>query len=114
MASAAQMVARIRANGSNVELNGDKLRVVNKEKLPAGAMDYIRNHSMKIAEFIATEADEKERLAIMQEEAGLSPRQAEFLIRMQMVERHPAFSPEDWQLMLDHCAQNLEKMGRNH
>jgi integrase len=57
----AKIVKRIRAHGANVYLDGNKLRIVNRAKLPDAAMTHIRRHARAIAHWLDYEAAYEER-----------------------------------------------------
>lgn len=58
MVNVERIIERIRANGADVVLKDDGLHVVNRDSLPAGAMDFIRQHSAAIVELLRDEPDD--------------------------------------------------------
>jgi hypothetical protein len=66
MASPAKIVERIRAHGANVYLDGNKLRIVNRAKLPDAAMAHIRRHARAIADWLDDKAGYEERATIIE------------------------------------------------
>src|SRR5690606_18050598 len=72
MADPAALMARIRAHGANVA-EGDKLKLVNANRLPAGALDYIKANGRDLAGWLEREAQEaqfEERAAIIEFDGG--------------------------------------------
>ena len=74
MADVSKIIERIRANGANVAFEGGRLRVVNGDKLPAGALDFIKAHGRAIADWLDREAEVEERAAIVEYD-GQTPRE---------------------------------------
>lgn len=96
MADAAEIMKRIRAHGANVTIDGGKLIVVNKAKLPEGALDFIRQNSRAIAAFIERKGDVDERAAIIEFEGGMPRRDADRIARL-LFANCPAGTPAaDW------------------
>ncbi len=111
MTAAANIIARIRANGANVMLDGDKLHIVNKLKLPAGALDFIKANGQSIASHLAKEADHEERIAIMTIDSPLTRKEAEFLLRWQMTKTPEGYTDERWQHAVNAAAIQIDRMG---
>lgn len=96
MADVAQLIARIRAHGANVELDGGKLRIINKAKLPGGAFDYVKRHGKAIADFLEAEGDFEERAAILEFDGGLDRGTAENIARILLARAPSGCVPADW------------------
>ena len=96
MADPRAIIDRIRSFGANVMSDRGKLVVINREKLPAGALDFIREHGREIAEFLVREADFEERAAIMEHDGGLTRPIAEYLTKMLMANPPEGADRSDW------------------
>lgn len=73
MADVGKIIERIRANGSNVAFENGRLRIVNGDKLPPGALDFIKAHGRAIADWLDREGEFEERAAIIEFD-GRAPR----------------------------------------
>lgn len=71
MADVEKLIGRIRANGANVAFEGGRLRIVNGDKLPHDAIDYIKAHGRQIADWLEREHDFEERAAMVEYGAGV-------------------------------------------
>lgn len=96
MADAAAILKRIRAHGANVSFDDGKLVVVNKGKLPAGALDYIRANARAIIALVEREGDIEERAAIIEYDGGLSRQDADRLARLLFANCPQGTSAADW------------------
>lgn len=113
MADAAKILARVRELGANVTIDGGKLVIINREKLPTAAMDVIRTHGKDIAAFLSNEAEFEEHAAIMEFDGGLTRSGAEYITRILM--RTPPAGTEriDWQWFVNEAAKVVERdLGR--
>jgi len=109
MADPAQILAKARSYGANVMLDGHKLVIVNKEKLPAGATDFIRKHALQIADFLTNEADFEERAAIIEFDGGLSRPAAEYLTRLLHSSPPNNVSAADWTWFVGQASEIVER-----
>lgn len=82
MADVATIIQRVRARGANITIDAGKLIVINKAKLPDGALDFIRQNGRAIAAFIEREGDVEERAAIIEYDGGVSRHDADRLARL--------------------------------
>jgi len=96
MANVADLVARIRSFGANVTLDGDKLLIVNREKLPGSALDFIRQHGKQVAAFLEHEGEVEERAAIIEHDGGLTRPAAEYLTKLLFSTPPAGVTPADW------------------
>ncbi len=108
MADAGKIIDRIRGRGANVMLDGSKLVVVNREKLPDGALDYIRQHGKEIASFLGAESEFEERAAIIEFDGGLSRPAAEYLTHLLLSSPPADVSPADWTWFAGKASQVLD------
>lgn len=56
MSSTAELIERIRAKGANIVLGEDGLRIINRDRLPDEAIDYIRKHRDALVEHLRSVA----------------------------------------------------------
>jgi hypothetical protein len=109
MADAAQIVARLRAHGANIVMDGGGLRIVNGRKLPPGSREYVLQHRDAIAEFLAAEHDAvEERAAIVEFEAGAPREWAEEFARFCIQRRPAGLSDAQWAQFLDVAGQFID------
>lgn len=108
MADAAKILSRIRSLGGNVMLDGSQLIIVNREKLPPAALDYLREHGREIASFLDHEAQAEERAAIMEFDGGLTRASAEYLTRFLMGSPPDGTSPVEWQWFVNEAAKLID------
>ncbi len=90
------ILQRIRARGANVMIDGGKLIVINKAKLPDGALDFIRQHGRAIAQFIEKEGEFEERAAIIEFDGGFSRKEADDIARLLLSSPPKDCNPADW------------------
>lgn len=109
MAEIAKIIDRIRANGANVEIDGGKLRIVNGKKLPAGALDFIRQRGREIAAFIEQEGEFEERAAIIEHDGGVTSARADELARLLQANPPPDVSPADWTWFVGKAAEIIDR-----
>ena len=81
MPSAAEVVERVRSLGANITVDGDKLSIQNRNKLPPEAIAYVRKHAETIADFICAEAEIDQRAAIMEHDGEVPRDIADFCAR---------------------------------
>jgi hypothetical protein len=108
MADAGKIVDRIRACGANVMIDGGKLSIVNRAKLPDGSLDYIRQHGKEIAAFLEDEAAFEERAAIIQYDGGLNRAVAEYLTRLLQSSPPDGASAADWSWFVGEAAKKID------
>lgn len=108
MASVADLIARIRANGANVVMDGGKLRVVHGKKLPDGSLDFIRKHGREIAAYLDDEAAFDERAAIIEYDGGLTRAVAEYLTRLLMSSPPEGADRMDWSWFVSEAAKVVD------
>jgi hypothetical protein len=92
-----------------VMLDGRKLVIVNREKLPAGAMDFIKKHAAQIADFLTSEGDFEERAAIIEFDGGLSRPAAEYLARLLHSSPPKDANPADWSWFVGQASEIVER-----
>lgn len=109
MADARAVIERIRSFGSNVMVDGSKLTVINKEKLPPGALSFITNNGRDIAAFLEREAEFEERAAIMEYGGGLRRADAEFLAKLLMSSPPEGANRSDWSWFVGQALQIIER-----
>jgi hypothetical protein len=109
VASPAKIIERIRAHGANVMIDGGRLEIINKAKLPAGSADYIRQNAKAIAAFLDREAEFEERAAIMEYNGGLRRADAEYLTKLLMANPPEGIDPADWTYLVSEGAKIAER-----
>ena len=108
MLSAAKIIERIRSNGANVTLDSGKLVIVNRAKLPAEGIDFIRSHAREIAAFLDQEAETEERAAIIEYDGGLTRAVAEYLTKLLMSAAPAGSNPSDWSWFVSEAAKAID------
>ena len=109
MPDVAKILGRIRSHGANVLLDGRKLQIVNRAKLPAGALDYIKAHGREIADFLDREAEVEERAAVIEFDGGVPRKWAEQFADL-LINQKPAGVDElDWSWFITRCGQILDE-----
>lgn len=108
MPSTADILDRVRAHGANVMLDGSKLIIVNRQKLPAGAADFIRANAKEIAAFLDREGEFEERAAIIEHEGGLTKAVAEGMAKIQLAHPPAGCDVADWSWYVDHGARIMD------
>jgi hypothetical protein len=112
LTGAADIIQRLRARGANIVIDGGKLRVVNANKLPAGANDYIKQYGAEIAAELRREAagDFEERAAIIEFDGG-APREWAEQFAALLVSRRPAnVADDDWRIFVDACGAMVDAL----
>lgn len=109
MAEVQRILDRIRSFGANVVMDDEKLTVINREKLPASAMEYIKKNGRDIASFLKREADFTERAAIMEYDGGLNRPVAEYLTRLLMSSPPEGMEPSDWTWFVGQASQIIDR-----
>lgn len=96
MADVGVILQRIRARGANVMIDGGRLIVINREKLPDGALDFIRQNGRAIAAFVEREGNVEERAAIIEHDGGMPRQDADRLARLLFANCPPDTNAADW------------------
>ncbi|MDB5620534.1 hypothetical protein [Tardiphaga sp.] len=110
MADVARIIERVKACGANIMVDGSKLTVVNRSRLPAGAAEFIREHGWEIAAFLEREAAVDERAAIMEYDGGLNRPAAEYLTRLLMSSPPDGVDRSDWSWFVGQASQIIDRM----
>lgn len=108
MADARSIVDRIRSLGANIISDRGKLIIVNREKLPQQAIEFVRRHGMEIAAFLDREAEFDERAAIIEYDGGLTRPIAEYLTRLLMSSAPEGAEQADWSWFVGRAAQIID------
>lgn len=109
MADPAEILSRIRARGANILIDKGKLEIVNRSKLPAGALEYIRKNARAIADHLDREVEFEERAAIIQFDGG-SPREWADKFAMFCISHRPAgISDVDWSWFITQCGKIVDE-----
>lgn len=112
MAEPGKILAKVRGHGANIMLDGQKLVIVNREKLPAGALDFIKLHARQIAAFLESEADFEERAAIIEFDGGLPRQAAEDLAGILLARPPNDCDPADWNWFVGKAADIIDARRR--
>lgn len=109
MADVSDLMARVRAHGANLMLDGGRLKLINGKKLPAGALDYIKQNGKLIADWLDREAQFEERAAIIEFDGGAPREWAEQFAQYLFKTRPEGVNELDWTLFLDTCGRMLDE-----
>ncbi|MBZ9919111.1 hypothetical protein LB517_10740 [Mesorhizobium sp. BR1-1-12] len=109
MADAGEIVARLRAAGANVVLDGGKLQLVNAKKLPAGSLDFIKRHGKQIAALLEKEGDFDERSAIIEHDGGLTRAAADDFARLLLASTPKDVKPADWTWFVGKASEIIDR-----
>ena len=114
MADAAKILERIRSYGANVVLDGQKLEIINSEKLPAGAADFLKQHNRLIADHLAQQGDFDEHAAVLEFDGGMDRKTAERLTRLLFSSPPADVNAADWTWFVGKAAKIIDDatMGR--
>lgn len=114
MADVADLVDRVRSFGANIVLDGNSLRIVNRQKLPATASAYIAKHANDIADYLRSDANvEFEERAAIVEFDGCMPREwAEQFARYLTSTKPARVSDMDWSWFLTTCGRLIDEAPR--
>ena len=110
MAEASQIMDRIRSHGANILLDAGRLKLINKDKLPEGAMDFIRANAKAIADFLDQEGELEERAAIVEHEAKAPREVAESFARLCIGEMTKDWSEIDRSWAIGLCAKIIDQI----
>ena len=109
MADVARIIERVKACGANIMVDGSKLTIVNRARLPPGAAEFIREHGREIAAFLEREAEFDERAAIMEYDGGLRRADAEFITKLLMSSPPEGTDRSDWSWFVGQASQIVER-----
>lgn len=110
MANPAQIIEKVRAYGANVMLDGHKLIIINREKLPAGAMEFIKKNAKQIGVFLENECNVEERAAIIEFDGGLTRQTAEYLTHLLHASTPADANAADWSWFVSKAANIIERV----
>lgn len=109
MADPAKIMARIRAHGANIMIDGGKLEIINRTKLPDGALDYIKQNARAIASFLDQEGEFEERAAIIEFDGGAPRDWAEKFANILIKSRPSGVSDLDWSWFVTRCGRIIDE-----
>jgi len=109
MAKVEDLIARIRSHGANVAFEGGRLRIVNGEKLPAGALEYIKANGRAIADFLDRECEFEERAAIIEFDGGAPREWAEKFATFCIQHRPDGVDDMDWSWFISQCGKIIDE-----
>lgn len=114
MSSVADLIDRVRSLGANIVLDGNALRIVNKQKLPSAASAFIARHSKAIAEYLGSDENiEFEERAAIVEFDGNAPREwAEQFARYLTKTKPATIEDVDWSWFLTICGRMIDEAPR--
>jgi hypothetical protein len=107
----ADLVDRVRSFGANIVLDGNSLRIVNRQKLPDSARAYIAKHGKAVAEYLRSDENIafEERAAIIEFD-GRAPRDwAEQFARYLGHTKPAGISDMDWSWFLTTCGRMIDE-----
>jgi hypothetical protein len=107
----ADLVDRVRSFGANIVLDGNTLRIVNRQKLPDTARSYIAKHGKAIAEYLGSDENVAfEEHAAIVEFDGRAPRDwAEQFARYLTMTKPAGASAMDWSWFLTTCGRMIDE-----
>ncbi len=109
MADPSEILSRLRARGANIMIDGGKLEIINRAKLPEGALEYIKQNARAIADYLDREAEFEERAAIIEFDGG-TPRDWADKFAMFCISHRPAgVSDLDWSWFITRCGQIIDE-----
>jgi len=109
VANPAKIMERIRAHGANVVIDGGRLEIVNKAKLPPGAADFVRQNAKSIAAFLDREAEFEERAAVIEFDGGAPREWAEQFAQFCIDHRPEGVNDLDWSWFITRCGQIIDE-----
>lgn len=104
-----KILARIRDHGANVMLDGSKLVIVNRNKLPAGALDFIKANAKAVADALDHEAGFEERAAIIDHDGAVPQPLADQLARLLTASRPRDVDLADWNWFMGKAALIVDR-----
>jgi hypothetical protein len=109
MADPAKIMARVRALGANVVIDGGGLKIINGKKLPADALAFIKQHAGAIADWLDREGEFEERAAIIEFD-GHTPREwAEQFAKLLISMRPQGVSDLDWSWFINRAGNIIDE-----
>lgn len=99
MSTVVDLLTRVRLRGANITLGPDGLRIINRDKLSAEAVAFIRKHRAAIVEHLRqedAEAEFEERAGILEFDGGMCRADAEAYARLLLAQPPSDVSPADW------------------
>ncbi len=109
MPDPAKIMARVRALGANVMIDGGKLKIVNGKKLPGDALAFIKSHAGEIAAFLDREGEFEERAAIIEFDGGAPREMAEQFARVCIEASKGRWPEPDRAWFIGRCAQIIDE-----
>jgi hypothetical protein len=100
---------RVRSLGANIMVDGRKLAIVHRHRLPAELHALIREHAVALAAFLEGEAAFEERAAIIEYDGGLTREGAEYLTRMLMASPPAGVDRADWTFFVTKAAEAIDR-----
>jgi hypothetical protein len=104
-----KIVEQIRTLGANILIDGSRLTIINRDKVPANMLVVIRENGREIALFLESEAAFDERCAIIQYDGCLNRSISEYLTKMLMSNPPDGTNHSDWSWFVGQAAQMIEK-----
>ncbi|RWI60267.1 MAG: hypothetical protein EOQ93_03120 [Mesorhizobium sp.] len=114
MTDVADLIDRVRSFGANIVLDGNALRIVNRQKLPDAARAYIAKHGKAVADYLRSDENIafEERAAIIEFD-GRAPREwAEQFARYLGQTKPAGVSDMDWSWFLTTCGRMMDEAPR--
>lgn len=111
MADVADLFNRVRSFGANIVLDGNSLRIVNPQKLPASARTYIAKNGQAVAEYLRSDEniEFEERAAIVEFDGGAPREWAEQFARYLSLTKPAGVSEMDWSWFLTTCGRMIDE-----
>jgi hypothetical protein len=109
MANPRAAIDRIRECGGNVLIDAGRLRIINREKLPAAALEYVKSNAKELGEYLDREAAFDERAAIMEYDGGLRRVDAGFLTKLLMSSPPEGADRSEWSWFVGQASQIVER-----
>lgn len=114
MADPAKIIARVRTLGGDIVLDGDRLFIANRSKLPTQAIQFIEMHAKEIAAVLQAEraVEIGERAAIIEYDGHVPREWAEQFAQI-LISRKPKNVDEgDWAWFLTACGRIIDEAPR--
>lgn len=93
---AGSIITRIRAAGANIELDGDRLRIVNGRRVSDDLRAELRQHGKAVAGWLQHQGNFEERAAIIEFDGRLSRKEADDIARLLLASPPKDCNPADW------------------
>lgn len=110
MADPAKIIARVRELGANLMIDCGKLKVINKRKLPADAIEYIGKNVTEIVSWLEREGDFEERVAMIQDDGKVPRAVAEQFAKLCIGEMTKDWSELDRSWAISRCAKIIDEV----